>query len=126
MTNSKCSIRSRSLQIIGFLCLGLTALIIGCADRSEFSSADQRALTVAPSFLTGPMALLLTNAGGFSARLTFETRSSWGSTQAISGTLTGAASKLAFLPDAKKSIRAPMIFVWDIFWNNGYALNDVF
>jgi hypothetical protein len=94
----------------------------------DFTGAEQRALATPPTFLSGPMALVLTNARSYSAQIVFETRTAWGSTQAISGNFTAAGSKLAFEPDLPKSSRknalAKMVFVWDTALGNGYALND--
>ena len=110
------------------LCLALGTLLAGCAHHREFSGADQRAIAAPPSFLTGPMALLLTNANNFNAQVIFETRTSWGSTQMVTGSFTGAGSKLAFQPELPKSSRkntqARMSFVWDTAQSSGYALND--
>jgi hypothetical protein len=74
------------------------------------------------------MALLLTNANSFSAQLIYETRTSWGATQLVTGSFTGAGSKLAFQPDlpktSHKNIQGRMVFVWDTTQSSGYALSD--
>ena len=117
-----------AFRIANAVCLLVGALSAGCAHHREFSGAEQRALATPPSFFTGPMALLLTNANSFSAQINFETRTSWGSTQAVSGNFTAAGSKLAFQPELPKSSRknsqAKMVFVWDTAQGSGYALND--
>jgi len=106
----------------------LSGLVAGCAHHREFSGTEQRALATPPAFLTGPMALLLTNANSYNAEIIVENPSAWGSTQAIRGDLTSAGSKLAFqseLPKAsRKNTQGTMVFVWDTSQGSGYALND--
>jgi len=96
--------------------------------HKEFSGAEQRVLATPPAFLTGPMALLLTNADSYNAQIVFQTPTAWGSTQAVRGDLTSAGSKLAFQPElseaARKNTQGKMVFVWDTAQNSGYALND--
>lgn len=108
--------------------LGSFAMFGGCAHHQEFSGTEQRAMATPPKFLTGPMALVLTNARSYNAQIVYETRTAWGSTQAISGNITAAGSKLAFEPESPKSSqkysRAKMVFVWDSAQASGYALND--
>jgi hypothetical protein len=103
-------------------------LIAGCAHHKEFSGAEQRTLATPPAFLTGPMALLLTNADSYTAQIVFQTPTAWGSTQSIRGDLTSAGSKLAFQPElteaARKNTQGKMVFVWDTAQGSGYALND--
>jgi hypothetical protein len=109
-------------------CILFGLLVTGCAHRKEFSGAEQRILATPPTFLTGPMALLLTNAESYNAQIIFETRTAWGSTQAVSGDLTSAGSKLAFQPElppaSRRNTQGTMVFVWDTAQNSGYALND--
>jgi len=85
-------------------------------------------LATPPAFLTGPMALLLTNASSYNAQLMFETATSWGSTQTVRGDLTSAGSKLAFRPEPSKvsphNTEGTLVFVWDTAQRSGYALND--
>lgn len=110
------------------VCIAIGILLAGCAHHPEFSGAEQRAMATPPLFLTGPMALLLTNATSYSAQIICETRTSWGSTQTVTGNFTAAGSKLAFQPELPKSSRkksqAKMVFVWDTIQGSGYALND--
>src|SRR5256885_4130110 len=108
--------------------LAFGILLTGCAQHREFSGEQQRVMSTPPAFLTGPMVLLLTNAQSFNAQLTYETSTAWGSTQTVSGSFTGAGSKLAFQPalpkSSRKNIEARMSFVWDTAQNSGYAIND--
>jgi hypothetical protein len=107
----------------------LFGLVAGCAHHQEFSGVEQRALATPPTFLTGPTALLLTNANSYNAQIIFETRTAWGSTQAVRGEFTSAGSKLAFQPElpkaSRKNTQGTMVFVWDSAQGSGYALNDV-
>jgi len=103
-------------------------LLAGCVHHKEFSGTEQRALATPPGFLTGPMALLLTNGNSYNAQIVYETRTAWGSTQAISGSFVGTGRKLAFQPELPKASRqntqGTMAFIWDTAQNSGYALND--
>jgi hypothetical protein len=109
-------------------CILFGLLIAGCVHHKEFSGAEQRILATPPAFLTGPMALLLTNANSYNAEIVFQTPTAWGSTQAVRGDLTSAGSKLAFQPElteaARKNTQGKMVFVWDTAQGSGYALND--
>lgn len=106
----------------------LFGLVAGCAHHKEFTGTEQRALATPPGFLTGPMALLLTNGNSYSAQIVYETRTAWGSTQAIRGSFVGAGSKLAFEPElpkaSRKNTQGTMVFVWDAAQSSGYALNN--
>jgi hypothetical protein len=103
-------------------------LMAGCAHHREFSGTEQRVLGTPPGFLTGPIALLLTNANSYNAQIVYETRTAWGSTQAISGSFVGTGRKLAFQPELPKASRqntqGTMVFIWDTAQSSGYALND--
>ncbi len=124
--NGKTRLAGVELAIV--LCLALGILLAGCANHREFSGAEQRAISTPPAFLTGPMALLLSNANSFSAQLSYETRTAWGSTQTVTGSFTGAESKVAFQPALSKSSHknseARMSFVWNTAQGSGYAIND--
>lgn len=108
--------------------LGSFALLTGCAHHREFSGAEQRALATAPAFLTGPMTLILTNDRSYRAEIVFESRTSWGSTQMVTGNFTAAGSRLAFQPElpkaSRQNLQGKMVFVWDAAKSSGYALND--
>jgi hypothetical protein len=118
-----------------FLALALAA---GCAgepqtggsatDVPAHAAVEVRAPKV-PPFLNGPMAALLTNTGGFSARVVMETRPPSGQPEIVSGELLGRGSKLLFAADpdvsVKKSVRVGGIsFIWDVARNNGYLLSE--
>jgi len=109
-------------------CILFGMLMAGCVHHKEFTGAEQRILATPPTFLTGPMALLLTNASSYNAQIVFQTRTAWGSTQSVRGDLTSAGSKLAFQPElteaARKNTQGKMVYVWDTAQGSGYALND--
>ena len=127
------SMNDNRAKIAGFYigsgaCALLGFLMAGCVHHKEFSGAEQRTLATPPAFLTGPMALLLTNANSYNAQVVFQTPTAWGSTQALRGDLTCAGSKLAFQPElppeSRKNTQGTMVFVWDTVQGSGYALNN--
>ena len=92
-----------------------------------------------PVFLSGPMALLLTNADGFRARVTLETRSSSNRLAALpgrrsglevlAGELLGRGSKLLFTSGAggsggKGAGAGANTFIWDVAQNRGFILSE--
>jgi hypothetical protein len=121
-------IKFAQFQVGNVICLVIGTLLAGCARHREFSGPEQRTLAMPPAFLTGPMALLLTNVNSYRAQITFETQTSWGSTQIVTGNFSAAGSKLAFEPElpqaSRKNLHGRMVFVWDAVQGNGYALND--
>jgi hypothetical protein len=82
-----------------------------------------------PPFLAGPMAVLLTNAGGFSARVTVESEFSPGPEGPKSGQLLCRGSKLLFAPEVKQggkkdSRLGGFLFSWDVAAGRGYVLSE--
>jgi hypothetical protein len=82
-----------------------------------------------PLFLNGPMALLLTNADGFRARVVFESAAPSGVTQTTAGELMVRGSKLLFTPAPTSGAKhqphsEDTAFIWDVNENRGYLLND--
>jgi len=82
-----------------------------------------------PLFLNGPMALLLTNAEGFRARVELASGSVPQAARLAAGELLGRGGKLLFAPAASKAsskqARAEdSAFIWDVFENRGWVLND--
>jgi hypothetical protein len=113
--------------------LVIAGLASGCASSSTKSiraGAFQVMPTPAiPLFLNGPMALLLTNADGFRARVVFESAAPSGITQTTAGELMVRGSKLLFAPEPttvakKQSRQEDTAFIWDVNENRGYMLND--
>jgi hypothetical protein len=107
--------------------------ITGCSSREKFE-ARERGLTAVitpqtPVFFTGPACVLLTNAGGFSARLTVQTEGIAEPERNFSGQLLGLGNKLLFAPDpgasSQKRVRdGGFTFIWDVAENRGYALSE--
>jgi hypothetical protein len=115
----------------GFLLIA--ALAAGCASSS--TKADRAGgfqvvpTPVTPLFLNGPMALLLTNADGFRARIVFESGAPSQATQPTAGELMVRGSKLLFAPEPRKVARKQprsedSAFVWDVNENRGYVLSE--
>ncbi len=107
----------------------VAALVTGCSS----SAAKQRARLIAPPvpqpplFLTGPMALLLTNVDGFRARAVLEEGAP--ARQIAAGDLMGRGGSLIFAPitkkaDVKRSPVAASAFIWDAAAGRGFFLND--
>ena len=108
-------------------------LAAGCASSS--TKADRGSgfqvmpTPLTPLFLNGPMALLLTNADGYRARVVLESAAPPHTTQTAAGELIVKGSKMLFAPEpakvAKKQPRPEdSAFVWDVNENRGYLLND--
>ena len=82
-----------------------------------------------PSFLNGPMAVLLTNSPGFSCHVVMTSGSPPVPGETVSGQLLCRGSQLLFAPDAhwlggKRFARAGFIFVWDVGAQQGYVLSE--
>ncbi len=111
----------------------LAALAAGCAHSEKSgggtSAFEARPAPVAPIFLNGPMALLLTNVEGFRARVVLESGTSAPGAPLAAGELLVHGGKMLFAPaskaDASKKARAPeSAFIWDVTTNSGYVLNE--
>jgi hypothetical protein len=82
-----------------------------------------------PPFVNGPMAVLLTNTTGFSARTTLKSEAFPGPEHQKTGQLLCRGSKLLFAPDpdesARKQSRAGgFSFLWDTAESQGYLLSE--
>jgi hypothetical protein len=111
---------------VGFLALA-AALLTGCFSRPKvlYHLGDERP----PDFLAGPVALLLTNVTGFSAKLTGSYSSTNGGQSTIAGDLLGREGSFIFQPQsAIKGKRARseggMFFVWNEIAHAGFVLSD--
>jgi hypothetical protein len=111
----------------------MAALAASCA--SDATKADRGGgfqvmpTPMTPLFLNGPMALLLTNADGFRARLVFESGTISPANPPVAGELMVQGGKLFFAPEhrkvAKKQPRPEdSAFVWNVSENRGYILNE--
>ena len=121
------------VRLLG-LCLALlTGLAAGCAHSENkigrAGSFEVQPAPVPPLFLNGPMALLLTNADGFRARVVLESGAATQAAPMAAGELLVRGSQLLFAPDPsgapKKQARVQdSAFIWDVNGNRGYVLND--
>jgi len=108
-----------------------TLVLAGCSSRPpEDYFVGMRPSVFAPlppPFVKGPIALMLTNQSGFSARATMPAAApDW--PKPLSGQLLGRGSKLLFAADPEKSNKkhpdAGLIFIWDVDRNTGFVLSD--
>jgi hypothetical protein len=102
-------------------------LAAGCHSRNK----DRLGLgpPATPPFLNGPMAVLLTNSTGFSARVVMTTGTPPIPTQTITGELLCRGSELLFAPDPKspaekRFARAGFSFVWNVASQRGFLLSE--
>ena len=111
----------------------LTALAVDCAHSEKkidrAGAFEVLPAPVPPLFLNGPMALLLTNADGFRARVVLESGAPAQAAPMVAGELLVRGSQLLFAPDPsgapKKQARVQdSAFIWDVNGNRGYVLND--
>ena len=127
------AVRLDQVRLLGPCLALLTALAVGCA-HSEKKIDRAGAFEVLPAptpplFLNGPMALLLTNADGFRARVVLESGAPAQAAPMAAGELLVRGSQLLFAPDPsgapKKQARVrDSAFIWDVNGNRGYVLND--
>ena len=120
--------RWAEFRALGVCLLLIAALTGGCAhsQKSGRRSGMVEAFSVpqTPVFLNGPMALLLTNTGGFRAHAELDT-----GVGVTDGELMGRGGKLMFAPGpsrsaGKRSGVAGSAFIWDVTANRGFLLND--
>jgi hypothetical protein len=117
----------RRLRVCGRLCVGALLLAAGCAhDRSGEREVLAPRL---PVFFGGPASLLLTNGGGFSARLTEQPGVLAVQGGEASGQLLAQGAKLRFEPEltgsADKAQRAAgFSYLWDVAEGSGYILSE--
>jgi hypothetical protein len=81
-----------------------------------------------PAFLSGPMALLLTNAEGFRAHVVLTGGSAGGSGESVAGELMSRGGKLVFAPEpagtgGKRARAEDFSFIWDVSEGRGFMLN---
>lgn len=114
--------------------LAIVGLIAGCSsgpDPVTGGSGFTRVYTPQPPlFVNGSMAVLLTNASGFSARAVLTEAAPAFQSQPVTGQLLGREGKLLFAPDPtdtedRTSRRAGFSFLWDVKDNSGYLLCEV-
>jgi hypothetical protein len=127
------AMRMAGIPGLGLGLLLVATLVAGCASSS--SKGDRAGgfqvmpTPTTPLFLNGPMALLLTNAEGFRARVVLEGAGISQASQTTAGELMVRGSKLLFAPEpvkvAKKQPRPEdSAFIWDVNESRGYLLNE--
>jgi len=110
--------------------LGSLLLASGCFFSGRKGSDSSSALIAPrpPEFLNGPVAVLLTNASGFSGHVTLETRWSSGPPDVASGDLLARGTQLLFAGQNAKSkaarSRGEEMFSWDVAAGRGYVFNE--
>jgi len=107
----------------------IVVLASGCAQSQHAARIGNWLSPQPPSFLTGPIAVLLTNTGGFSAHVVMTTERSAKVPGIVSGELLGWEGKLLFAPKYDKATEknyraAGLSFVWDITGSSGFILSE--
>jgi hypothetical protein len=119
--------RMKSPFDAALLCLA-TALICGCSSRHVgvvYHAGDENP----PSFLVGPVAVVLTNLNGFSAHINTTMAFPEKAPKVTSGELLGRDGRLIFqptLPIKGKRARTEggLFFIWDETKHSGYVLSE--
>ena len=139
MPNMNCQIRRRvGSSPAGLFGLGIWALLTvilaaGCGGSGKKGSHTGALAGIRPpkppAFLNGPMALLLTNVDGFSARVVLESGATANGAELANGQLLSQGGKLLFAPGVLKSNpkgakAEAYAYIWDVAVNRGVVLND--
>ncbi len=123
----------RELRLAGMGRLGgcVVAAAVVAAGCAHWRNKDRIGLIPppVPPFLNGPMAVLLTNASGFSCHVAMTTGSPPIPGETVSGQLLCRGAQLLFAPDAhwlagKRFARGAFSFVWDVAAQRGYLLSE--
>jgi hypothetical protein len=116
----------KTLPGAALFCLA-AAMICGCTSRHEplYHAGDENV----PEFLSGPVAVVLTNLDGWSAEVSGTTSSSPGQSRMVSGEILERNGRLIFQPSmhgkSKKARRTNgLFFIWDENKHAGYVLSD--
>jgi hypothetical protein len=111
---------------VGFLAL-VAAVMAGCFSRPKvyYHAGDE----TPPDFLAGPLAVLLTNVDGFSAKMTGTISLANGGQRTLVGDLLGRQGSLIYQPEnSVKGKRARseggMFFIWNETSHSGFVLSD--
>jgi hypothetical protein len=110
----------------GLLALAATVMA-GCSTQPKvyYHAGDERP----PDFLAGPLAVLLTNLDGFSAKMIVTTALANGSQRTMAGDLLGRQGSLIYQPqNVSKGKRARseggMFVIWNETSHSGFVLSD--
>jgi hypothetical protein len=135
-TDDSTAIRFSWFRLAALSLAGLAlALAAGGCSHSQDKDAREAARTGIysapfPAFLNGPMAVLLTNSGGFSARAMVQTEPAAAPEEgARPGQLFCRGSRLLYVPDPSESTEkgahsGGFSFIWDTAENRGYVLSE--
>jgi hypothetical protein len=117
--------------LLGSCVLLIALLAAGCSSSGKKGGRAATGMRPPkpPVFLNGPMALLLTNVGSFSAHAVLESGSPANGVELAAGELLGRGGNLLFATGrskaAGKGARAEeFAFIWEVAGNRGYLLND--
>jgi hypothetical protein len=119
---------TRRVLDVAVIWLSLALTLVGCSrgDRSSTRGGMVGVISAqVPTFLNGPMDLLLTNASGFDARVEVQGDSAFAHN--TTGQLLCRGSKLLFAPDpgSDSSIKiGGFIFIWDVSEGRGLVLSE--
>ncbi len=123
-------IRSRFGRVPPLL-LAAAVFLSGCAHNLDLEkSGFVRVFTPqVPVLLSGPAAVLLTNTGGFSARVALQERSGLPGQVPAEGELLGLGSKLVFAPrESGRPDKNPeaggFSYIWDVALGSGFILSE--
>jgi len=111
-----------SPNAIASIALLLAACVLaGCSSsrRAQYQLPEETLIAQPPVFLTGPAAVLLTNANAFSARLTIDRSGASDKVQTDSGQLLGQGNHLIYAPTGSDKI-----YIWDTQRHSGYILSE--
>jgi hypothetical protein len=119
---------------IRFAWLPITLLLAaGCSHSGDVEIRERGYTRIvgaqAPSFLTGPASVLLTNSAGFSARVSGQAEGITEKERNFTGVLLGQGAKLFYAPDAdeksgKQQRAAGLSYIWNVAENRGYVLSE--
>lgn len=114
------SLNGRFAQV---MLVTLTLFLSGCAGRRARYAELDEGLELKLPFLAGPAAVLLTNAGNFSAKAEFDLPVS-NRVKNISGQLLARDGEFIFLPGESKRLSTSSGFIWNANDYTGYAVNE--
>src|SRR5208337_5004333 len=109
--------------------VAVASFLSGCSQPSPRGGRSETMISPQPPpFLNGPVAVLLTNAHGFSAHVAMQTELG-PSPEITSGQLLGRGDFLLFLPSYpekwQKSLRAAgLSFLWNVGEGHGFVLSE--
>jgi hypothetical protein len=112
--------------------IGLMVLVTGCAhhrNREDPGGFGRVYTPQMPEFLVGPACVLLTNAAGYSARVTVQAEPVLLRQGILQGELLARGTKLLFAPRKGKSAdkdagASDFSFIWDAAKTSGFVLSE--